>query len=279
MEISVQQADPALNDTRPHYCAASGRFVGLRIGSGTYMDDVYCPWCGIHVPIREPNRDYARTVRPEQYSGPRCAHGYPDIACRALADDDEKARFELSFGAIREFRAAELARRYAVAPAVESWVRPCPQCRREVASRRAPLLKYQLGKIARALREDLRAAEAAVQGFRDDLRWLNEAFRELFEVAMQRASDPERIGFVYLIGHDRAVKIGWSDRHPAASGGRLAELQIGSCDELEILGLIEGGFSLEREIQGLFSKHRLRGEWFRRDREILDYFVENGTGE
>lgn len=66
------------------------------------------------------------------------------------------------------------------------------------------------------------------------------------------------------------------DNHPSAPGGRLADLQIASVDELEVLGLIEGPLALEREIQGRFARHRVRDEWFRRHEEILEYFNENG---
>ncbi len=96
---------------------------------------------------------------------------------------------------------------------------------------------------------------------------------------MVKSAEPtaERTGFVYLIGHPRAVKIGWSDRHPGAPGGRLADMQSASSEDLELLGLIEGPFSREREIQNRFSAHRVRGEWFVRHRQILDYFIENGV--
>ena len=93
-----------------------------------------------------------------------------------------------------------------------------------------------------------------------------------------RRPQVRRFGFVYLIGHARAVKIGWSEKHPLTPGGRLGDLQVGSCDALELLGLIEAPFARERQIQGRFSAHRLRGEWFLRHQEILSYFTENGIG-
>lgn len=179
-------------------------------------------------------------------------------------------------GAIREYRAAELARRYGCAPAVESWVRPCPECRRAVARERTALLRHELSNLARALGADLKAAERGLNALRDDARKLSEAFLELDAMVSGPADIPERLGFVYLIGHSRALKIGWSERHPATPGGRLSNLQVACSEGLELMGLIEAPYFREREIQNLFSEQHLRGEWFRRDERILRYFSENG---
>lgn len=138
--------------------------------------------------------------------------------------------------------------------------------------------RTELGQIARRLSADLKSAEADLYGLRGDSRGLHEAMFELESVAQERSNEGERFGFVYLIGHARAVKIGWSEKHPLTPGGRLADLQVASCDALELLGLIEAPFARERQIQARFSAHRLRGEWFLRHQEILSYFTENGIG-
>lgn len=277
MHISVEVDDPKLNDTRAHYCSAQGAFVGLRFGSTKYASELYCPWCGVIVPVQESGHNYPRTVRAEKFSGPRCTHGYPDLCAIDLYDSDENARWDLTCEVIREFRAALLARRYGCAPAVLSWVRPCPQCRKDAAMQRAPRLRYELGEIGKALRRELKSAEKAVRALWDDLSWLHEAFLELEEQSRPRNGDPVRMGFVYLIGHDRAVKIGWSERHPAIPGGRLTNLQSASPDDLKLLALIEGPFSLESELHERFGAHRLRGEWFVPHVEILEYFAAKGT--
>lgn len=277
MHIRIEVADPALNDTRAHYCAALHRFIGLRYSGVDYPTDVYCPRCGVVVPHQEPGHNFARTVRPEMFEGPRCPHGYADVSAMELYDSDEKARYELLCAAIREFRAAVLARRYGGAPAVLAWVRPCPHCRKANAQMRAPRLRHELGQLGKALRAELKSAEKRLARLRDDLVWLHEAFLELEFQLLTETGDPVRMGFVYLIGHSRAVKIGWSEQHPAKPGGRLSNLQSASSDDLQLVGVIEGPYSLEREIQRRFAVHHLRGEWFANDREILEYFATNGT--
>lgn len=155
------------------------------------------------------------------------------------------------------------------------WVRPCPHCRKETAVRRRPLLTYELEQLARALAADLKSAERSLYRLRDDVCRLHAAFAELGSVT-RLAPVVERVGFVYLIGHESAVKIGWSDRHPAAPGGRLGELQTATYHELRLMGLVEGTFSLERRVHSMFAVHRLRGEWFVPAQQILAYFKENG---
>jgi hypothetical protein len=87
-------------------------------------------------------------------------------------------------------------------------------------------------------------------------------------------TEVERSGFVYLLGHAKALKIGWSERHPLE--GRLQQLQTGSSERLELLGLILARPSEERTIQGLFVKYRLHGEWFSRNDDILAHFAKHG---
>jgi hypothetical protein len=199
VEIRVEITEPTWNDVRPHYCTARGEFIGLRIGGDLFLREVFCPWCGTAVPERAPSgRDFP--VRPEAYDGPRCQHGHPDVPCAELAQSDEKAAYELMCGAIREYRAAELAR-------------------------------------------DLKCAERRVHELRTDLQQLHEAFSELGEQIARPPADYEPNGFVYLIGHDRAVKIGWTDRHPEKR--RLSQLQVASSEPLEVLGLLLGTRSTE----------------------------------
>jgi hypothetical protein len=193
----------------------------------------------------------------------------------SLAAADEKAAYELMCGEIREYRAAELAHRYGCGSEVIEWIRPCRRCRAATALKQRPLLRHELEEIAKKLTDDLKHAERIVYRLRDDLGWLHEAFDELDVQAATPPDDRERSGFVYLVGHERAVKIGWSDRHPR--GRRLSQLQSASSEKLKVLGLIVGTLSRERQLHRRFARHWIRGEWFSPAEEILAYFKEHGV--
>jgi hypothetical protein len=80
-------------------------------------------------------------------------------------------------------------------------------------------------------------------------------------------------GWVYLIDDGGwAYKIGHA-RNPEK---RLALLQTGTVEKLRVVAVIEGSRKLERDLHDLFGFCRLRGEWFTRDHEILDWFGDHG---
>jgi hypothetical protein len=80
-------------------------------------------------------------------------------------------------------------------------------------------------------------------------------------------------GWVYLIDDGAySYKIGYA-RDPEK---RLKLLQCGHPDQLRIAAVVEGTKRTERELHELFSGDRLRGEWFRKSREIDGYFEEHG---
>jgi hypothetical protein len=235
-----------------------------------------CPWCGRELGKREPNHNYHYALSPKTYDGPRCEHGYPDVPCMELHDMDFESGLDLKLGiAIREFRAAALARRYGIAPTVIDWIRPCPHCRKARAGRHRAILDHELGEIAKALAAEEKAARRRVRDLSEDERMLHEAFFELQAQTKLPPEEYEASGFVYLIGHDRAVKIGWSSKHP--SRGRLSQLRSASFEPLELLGLIEGTAARERELHKRFSVHRIGGEWFLPHEDILTYFNENSV--
>ena len=178
MHISVEQTDPSMMGAKPHFCLAAGQFVGLRFeGNAVVAQEMFCPWCGGAVPQPEGNHNYPRGVRPDKYEGPRCPHGYPDLPCIDLAEIDEQVHYDVFYArAIRDFGAAELARRYGVAPCVAAWIRPCPRCREGRAVESAGILRFELGQIARALAAEDSEARRRLHDLRDDLRKLNEAF-------------------------------------------------------------------------------------------------------
>jgi hypothetical protein len=79
-------------------------------------------------------------------------------------------------------------------------------------------------------------------------------------------------GWIYLISDGRAYKIGYA-RDPEK---RLRLLQTGSSESLQIIAVINGPSSLERELHELFAGDRFRGEWFNSSRELLGFFEEHG---
>jgi hypothetical protein len=130
--------------------------------------------------------------------------------------------------------------------------------------------------LAKAVSQDMRLAERRVDELMDAAHAIREASAELAEIEASlcdKSGEPH--GFVYLIGHADAVKIGWSRNHPV-TGGRLSGLQVGTHESLELLGLLVGPYSLESQLHDRFSTHNIRGEWFMRCEEILTYFEENG---
>jgi hypothetical protein len=84
----------------------------------------------------------------------------------------------------------------------------------------------------------------------------------------------ERPGFVYLIGHARAVKMGGPRSTLRATASRNSNRR--PIKSLELLGLLEGTLSTERDLHRRFSGHWLRGERFKRHEDILAYFTEHG---
>lgn len=74
-------------------------------------------------------------------------------------------------------------------------------------------------------------------------------------------------GCVYFIQADEAIKIGYS----ISPEMRLGELQVGSHQTLEIIGLMEGTVKTEHEIHEKFDHLRIRGEWFQGTTELLEF--------
>jgi hypothetical protein len=68
-------------------------------------------------------------------------------------------------------------------------------------------------------------------------------------------------------GVDGPIKIGWT-AGPVES--RLRQLQVGSPEELRLLGILhtEEAAELERELHERFATYRVRGEWYRPEGEL-----------
>lgn len=71
----------------------------------------------------------------------------------------------------------------------------------------------------------------------------------------------------YIIKSGEYVKIGITKDIRR----RLETLQIGNPIKLEVIGLIPGGWEMEREMQGRFGACHVRGEWFLLTKEIQAY--------
>lgn len=105
---------------------------------------------------------------------------------------------------------------------------------------------------------------------RDDVRraeqWIEATYGPL------RAYRPRARGFVYFVlaGDRELVKIGWARNVEK----RVAELQVGSPEELSVVLTLRGAPSLELELHERFFDLRLRGEWFTYRGE-LRRFVES----
>lgn len=81
------------------------------------------------------------------------------------------------------------------------------------------------------------------------------------------------MSFVYFISEAAGgpVKIG-RGVDPSA---RLSELQVGNHRELVLLGAVKEHDGLEGHLHDRFWLSRLRGEWFARTPELIDYIAEN----
>lgn len=71
------------------------------------------------------------------------------------------------------------------------------------------------------------------------------------------------------------IKIGYTG---GDGQSRLAQLQTGSPEELELLGGREGGVELERAYHDRFASQRVRGEWFQTDHRLSQHisWIQSG---
>ena len=74
-------------------------------------------------------------------------------------------------------------------------------------------------------------------------------------------------GFVYAIESGDAVKIGWA-KNPIR---RLSELNVGSPGTHRLLGFVEASRAQEKELHSIFSRFRIRGEWFEKRGAVVAF--------
>lgn len=82
--------------------------------------------------------------------------------------------------------------------------------------------------------------------------------------------------WVYLMGSggEGPIKIGLSD-DPAR---RLIGLQTGQAEELHLLCALSGDADTEKFLHGVFAPDHLRGEWFKRSPQLLEFARVVGIG-
>ena len=89
-------------------------------------------------------------------------------------------------------------------------------------------------------------------------------------VKLMRSIEPEyKTDKIYFIqaGDNGPIKIGVTNNVRK----RLSILQTFSPQKLKLLAIIEGSYDKERLIHQIFSKLRVRGEWFKPEPDLLEY--------
>lgn len=117
-----------------------------------------------------------------------------------------------------------------------------------------------------------REAEKA-EAIRRELENYTEDEQELANIEKNAKKPPKKCkGYIYFIQGlcGGAIKIGYS-KNPEK---RLAELQTGYPDTLTILLMIPGTEATERTLHRQFEASRLKGEWFRPDKYVIDKIKE-----
>lgn len=276
MRVVVSRDSRRGQGIRGHYCTELGDTVGILVEGLQQKADIFCPICGALAPWDGDQHLFNGPPHLDDYNGPLCEHGRPDTRCADLASEDKWLAFALgSTHAIREYTAAAVATRHNCAPDVIDWVRYCGECRKVIAQAKLPALRHELTLLRAKVAEESRHAQRALTALAEDIRGLNMAAEVLNEIATAAQATPDfsRPGFVYLIGHSSALKIGWTEKHPAK--GRLNQLQTATEQDLELLSYMLGTVEDEHQLHNRFAAHHIRGEWFHRAQEILAYFQEN----
>jgi hypothetical protein len=66
------------------------------------------------------------------------------------------------------------------------------------------------------------------------------------------------------------VKIGYT-RNNITLKNRLSQLQIGNPTKLEIIGVMDGNYVMERKLHKILSDYRLESEWFEMCEPLCKY--------
>src|SRR5690348_10834207 len=74
--------------------------------------------------------------------------------------------------------------------------------------------------------------------------------------------------FIQCEDANKYIKIGYTQGDPQE---RLEKLQVGCPYPMTLLGVVDSGRKVERELHRKYDSHRVRGEWFRPDMNILQF--------
>lgn len=88
--------------------------------------------------------------------------------------------------------------------------------------------------------------------------------------AMDRSVAKRDGSRVYFARAGDRIKVGWSKNVAT----RIAQLQTGNPDPIQLLATTPGGRSLEREVHSRFADARVTGEWFSATPELLAYIAD-----
>lgn len=87
---------------------------------------------------------------------------------------------------------------------------------------------------------------------------------------LQSLVGAEVVGNIYFVGFGNYVKIGFTV-NPIKY--RLAGLQTGAPEELEVYAVIAGTAKEERALHARFADLRAKGEWFRHEGDLAKYIA------
>ena len=274
MDIRVRFDDEKGLGLRRHFCLERSRVVRID-ADGVHEDaPLFCPLCGGLTTIEIPRLQDRDIEKIPALGVEVCEHGYPDAPCGELAAG-AFADYELRFRwGIPEYRVARLAMEFGPAGALWRWARPCTICRNEFLADRYGVIERELRRLCEALSKKSRTARAAIGGIQSDVNLVHALLDDLNarKGRIERTFGEAAPGYVYAITDGRAIKIGWSARHPGLPGGRLSQLQTAHPDELRLVGTFLASQQHETELHAKFAMHHIRGEWFRYVQEIVEHF-------
>lgn len=98
-------------------------------------------------------------------------------------------------------------------------------------------------------------------------RWPKKSLPKAPKPVPPLQAKPETTVYFIQKGEGGPIKIGFS--HVVEY--RLIALQSTNLDELRVLHALPGDRQLERRLHAAFAKHRIRGEWFHPNRDLLDF--------
>lgn len=118
-------------------------------------------------------------------------------------------------------------------------------------------------------KENKSEAEAILQKYRNDAGWTAPA--PIHSIPLRRFS-PETIHTIYFISckmPDFPIKLGYANDLAT----RLSSIQTALPFKVIVLADMPGTKDDERDLKIYFRQSRIRGEWFRRSPEIMEYIA------